>query len=432
LSPRRLDLMIDSGVFAMDTIFNDVCVIVTAAFTLTLVPGFRQPERSFLSRRDQGTALLVFLVLGLVEEITVSHAGWLNERIVAVCAAGLVAGPWVGLAVSVFVTWLAVAYDGLPLGSIAISMLCGGLGGGWLYRWRPKLARHPLTGFCLTLGVSLLRRGLSFFYAPNSHPALHGLGHIGMAPVLEGLGTALILAIIEQVRDRDEQTRAAASAEARALQARMNPHFLFNALNALAALSTVAPREVPRATGLLRQFLRASFDQQERLLVPLEEELAVVRAYLDIESLRLGERLKVEQTIDPGLLKALMPPFSFQPLVENAVQHGLHSSPRAGRLQLMVRPAGQWLEMIVSDDGLGMPSTEVEQLFFAERPRVHALVLLRRRLQGLFGRSFQLEVRSEIGEGTTVTMRIPLRKAFGVGLESPRAIGSDLRELAPN
>jgi len=416
----------------MDTIFNDVCVIVTAAFTLTLVPGFRQPERSFLSRRDQGTALLVFLVLGLVEEITVSHAGWLNERIVAVCAAGLVAGPWVGLAVSVFVTWLAVAYDGLPLGSIAISMLCGGLGGGLLYRWRPRLARHPLTGFCLTLGVSLLRRGLSFFYAPNSHPALHGLGHIGMAPVLEGLGTALILAIIEQVRDRDEQTRAAASAEARALQARMNPHFLFNALNALAALSTVAPREVPRATGLLRQFLRASFDQQERLLVPLEEELAVVRAYLDIESLRLGERLKVEQTIDPGLLKALMPPFSFQPLVENAVQHGLHSSPRAGRLQLMVRPAGQWLEMSVSDDGQGMPSTEVEQLFFAERPRVHALVLLRRRLQGLFGRSFQLEVRSEIGEGTTVTMRIPLRKAFGVGLESPRAIRSDLRELAPN
>jgi sensor histidine kinase YesM len=88
--------------------------------------------------------------------------------------------------------------------------------------------------------------------------------------------------------------------------------------------------------------------------------------------------------------------------------------------------------MSVRDDGQGMPSTEVEQLFFAERPRVHALVLLRRRLQGLFGRSFQLEVRSEIGEGTTVTMRIPLRKAFGVGLESPRALSSELRELAPN
>jgi LytS/YehU family sensor histidine kinase len=206
---------------------------------------------------------------------------------------------------------------------------------------------------------------------------------------------------------------------------------LFNALNTLAALATIAPREVPRATERLRQFLRASFDQQERLLVPLEEELAVVRAYLDIESLRLGDRLKVEQTVDPGLLNVLMPPFSFQPLVENAVQHGLHSSLRAGRLRLAVRATGPWLEMSVSDDGQGVPSTEVEQVFFGERPRVHALVLLRRRLEGLYGRSFQLEVRSEIGEGTTVTMRIPMRKRFGVRLES-RAISSELRELAPN
>jgi LytS/YehU family sensor histidine kinase len=76
------------------------------------------------------------------------------------------------------------------------------------------------------------------------------------------LGTALILAIVGQARDRDEQARAVASAEAHALQARMNPHFLFNALNALGALSKVAPREIPRATGQLRQFLRASFDQQ--------------------------------------------------------------------------------------------------------------------------------------------------------------------------
>jgi two-component system, LytTR family, sensor kinase len=430
--------MIDARGFAMDTICNDVCVLVTAAFMLTLVRGFRRSERSLLqsrfpsSRRDQGMALLVFLVLGLVEEITLSRAGWLNERIVAVCAAGLVAGPWVGLAVSVFVTWLAVAHDGLPLGSIAISMSCGGLAGGLLYRWRPRLAQHPLTGFCLTFGVSLLRNGLIFFYAPDSHPAPHSVEEIGLASVLQGLGTALILAIVEQVRNRDEQTRAVASAEARALQARMNPHFLFNALNAVAALSKVAPREVPRATGLLRQFLRASFDQHERLLVPLEEELAVVRAYLDIESLRLGDRLKVEQTIDPGLLKVLIPPFSFQPLVENAVQHGLHSSPQAGRLQLAIRPAGPWLEMSVSDDGQGVPASEVEQVFFGERQRVHALALLRQRLRGLFGRSFELEVHSEIGEGTTVTMRIPLPAAFRSGLESPRPITADLPELAPH
>ena len=140
----------------------------------------------------------------------------------------------------------------------------------------------------------------------------------------------------------------------------------------------------------------------------------------------------MEQTIDQGLSQFLVLPFSFQPLVENAVQHGLHSSSRAGRLQLMVRPTGEWLEMSVRDDGQGVPSAEIEHLFFAERPRVHALVLLRRRLQGLFGQSFQLEVLSQIGEGTMVTMRIPMLKRFGVGLESPRTICSELRQLAPN
>ncbi len=414
----------------MDSIFNKVCVLVTAAFVLTLVPSFRRPERSLLSVRDRGTALPVFLLLGLVEEAAVGQTGWFNHRIIAVCAAGLLAGPDVGVVVVAFVTWMAVAYDGRPLGPVGISMLCGGLAGGWLCRWRPRLAQHPLTGFCLASTVTWLRDGLTLLCAPGARAGVQMFGQIGISPVVQGLGTALILAIVAQVREREEQARAAASAEVRALQARMNPHFLFNALNTLAALAVVAPREIPRAAGRLRQFLRASFEQHERALIPLEEELALVWAYLDIESLRFGSRLKVDRAIDPDLLKVLMPPFSLQPLVENAVQHGLRSSRRAGRLHLLVRSAGRWLELSVSDDGQGVPPTEVEQIFFAERPRVHAMVLLRRRLQGLFGRSFQLEVRSEVGQGTTVTLRIPLRKQFGGSPESPAAITSDLAELA--
>src|SRR5580692_5645924 len=317
-------------------IFNKVCVLVTAASALTLVPGFRRSERSLLSVRDRGTALLVFLILGLVEEAAVGQTGWFNHRIVAVCAAGLLAGPGVGAIVATFVTWMAVAFDGRPMGPVGLSMLFGGLVGGWLYRWRPRLARQPLTGFCLTSTVTWLRDGLTLLCVPGARAGLQTFGQMGVAPLLQGLGTALILAIVALVRDRDEQTQAAAAAEVRALQSRMNPHFLFNALNTLAALATIAPREVPRAAGRLRHFLRASFDQQERGLVPLKEELAVVRAYLDIETLRLGSRLKLEQEIDPGLSGALVPPFSLQPLVENAVQHGLQSSPKAGRLRLVV------------------------------------------------------------------------------------------------
>jgi sensor histidine kinase YesM len=88
--------------------------------------------------------------------------------------------------------------------------------------------------------------------------------------------------------------------------------------------------------------------------------------------------------------------------------------------------------MSVTDDGQGVPSGEVEQRFFGERARVHAMILLRRRLQGLFGRTFELEVGSEIGEGTTVTMRIPLRKHFRVGLDAKRTISSEISELAPS
>jgi LytS/YehU family sensor histidine kinase len=407
-------------------IFNKVCALVTAASALTLVPGFRRSERSLLSVRDRGTALLVFLILGLVEEAAVGQTSLFNHRIVAVCAAGLLAGPGVGAAVAAFMTWIAVTFHGRPLVICGIAMFSGGLIGGWLYRLRPKVAQHPLMGFCLTLAVSLLRNGLVFFYAPGALPGMQMFRQMGIAPVLQGLGTALILAIVEQVRDHDEQTRAAAAAEVRALQARMEPHFLFNALNTLAALATIAPREIPRAAGRLRHFLRASFDQHERELVPLGEELAVVRAYLDIESLQLGSRLKVDETIDPGLSDALVPPFSLQPLVENAVQHGLQSSPKAGRLRLVVvHRMGEWLDMSISDDGQGVPATEVERVFFAVRPRVHALSLLRRRLQGLFGRSFRLEVGSEVGRGTTVRMRIPLRKPFDIAEESPEAGTSD-------
>jgi LytS/YehU family sensor histidine kinase len=114
------------------------------------------------------------------------------------------------------------------------------------------------------------------------------------------------------------------------------------------------------------------------------------------------------------------------------VKHGLCSRPEAGRLRLEVYPVGEWFEISVSDDGQGIPATEVEKVFFAERPRVHALALLRRRLQGLFGSSFHLEVRSEFGRGTTVTIRMPLRKQVEVGGRPLGGKLTNLAQMAPN
>ncbi|MBV8481411.1 MAG: histidine kinase [Verrucomicrobia bacterium] len=423
--------MSNPAVLVTQMIIGKICVLVTAAFVLTLAPAFRS-DRSRLSFRDRGTALLVFLALGLVEEATVRQTVCFNHRIVAACTAGLLAGPTVGLTVAGFVTWLAVAYDGFPLLSIGISMLFAGLAGGLLQLRRPDLAANPLTGFGLTFLVTLIRDALLFFWPILSPSTPVSLGHLLLAPPLQGLGTMLVLAVMAQVREHDDQVRAAASAEVRALQARMNPHFLFNALNSLAALATISPREVPAAAGRLRQFLRASFDQQDRTLVPVTEELAVVRAYLDIEALRFGNRLKVEQSIDPAATDTVVPPFCLQPLVENAVRHGIQSSAGAGNLKLVVRPVDSWLEMSVTDDGKGVPASEIEKVFFEQRPRAHALLLLRRRLQELFGHSFTFAVSSEVGLGTTVTVRIPLQPPYEVVGRSLEQFVTEDGELAPS
>ncbi len=395
----------------MDWVLNKVCVLVTVAFVLTLLPGFRRRERSMLSVSDQGSALAVFLLLGLFEDAAARHTGWHNERIIALCAGGLLAGPWVGLAVGVFVTALAVLRDGLPVGTIGLAMLCGGLASGWLHRTRPAIARLPVTGFLVALLISWLRNGLTFLFAPAASDGLRLVDGALITPLSNALGTALILTAVGVVRERDEQAVAAASAEVRALQARMNPHFLFNALNALAALSTIAPRRIPQAASRLRLFLRASFDGPDRALVPLEEELAVVGAYLDIERLRFGDRLQTEEVIDPKAAGCLVPPFSLQPLVENAVQHGSDPSGQAGRIRLEVRCRHGFVEMTVRDDGSHLPADEVDRIFFDERAGAHALVLLRRRLKGLFGSSGGVTAESDAHRGTSVTVTVPRHRA---------------------
>jgi len=393
----------------INSVLEVLCVSITGAATLILVPCFRRCRSSSLLGRDQVTALSVFAVLELIGELNHSPVPG-NGRIVLICSAGLLAGPWVGAAVALFGSLLAVAIHGLELPGTVVGTLCAGLSAGLLNDWRPRLAVRPLTGFYLTSGISVLQVWFVAVVVGGTPVALNTLiKPIAIAALLQGSGTAFMLAVAGQVCLREKQTRARVLAEIRMQRRRMDPHFLFNALNTVAAVALVAPSKVAKATARLREVLGASFAQDERILVPLEEELALVRSYLEIELLRFGERLNVVETIDESLLLALVPPFSFQPLIENAVQHGVRSSSGVGRLQISVQAVGRWLEMSVTDNGLGVPSAEIEQTFFLERRPVHALTLLRQRLRGLFGDSFQMEVRSAVGEGTTVIMRIALQ-----------------------
>jgi two-component system sensor histidine kinase LytS len=404
----------------VETVFpliEKACVLVTLAFVLTRTRLFAYLPRPRLPAREQATALLIFLLMGFTE-VTVAHQhSLMNARIIAVCAAGLLAGPWVGGLIGVAVTWMACAYQGyLPL-PIGLSMLLAGLAGGLLHRWRPRLALLPVTGFALGALTSLARYGLLVL----AHADARSLLLEAAAAVIQGLGVALILLVVAQVRAREAQARAAALAEVRALQARMNPHFLFNALNTLSALSSIDPRAVPGAAARLGLFLRASLDQHERPLVCLREELEIVRAYLDVESLRMGERLIVEQEIAPRLLSASVPPFLLQPLVENAVRHGIQPRPEGGLVRLTAHREDRWLTLTVADTGVGIAPEARARLFRADDGHVHALTLLRRRLQGLYGSAFSLTVESDPGEGAAVSVRIPLREEDGRGAEDPAA-----------
>jgi LytS/YehU family sensor histidine kinase len=135
--PRPL-LLGDHSVRAMEIIFNKICILVTAALALTLVPGFTRSEPSLLSLRNRGTALIVFLLLGLVEDAAVRQTGWFNHRIVVVTAASLLAGPGVGVLVRLFVIWLAFTYDGRPLATVAVLISSAGLIGGCIHLGDPN------------------------------------------------------------------------------------------------------------------------------------------------------------------------------------------------------------------------------------------------------------------------------------------------------
>ena len=386
------------------------CVLVTLAFILAQTGLIARPSRRGAASRGRAAAILVFLVMALTEELVAQRHTPMNARIIAACAAGLLAGPAAGAIVGLGSALLAYALQLAPPAGFGLAMIAGGVAGGVVGRWRPSWVLRPATGFLLGVLATLLRFTLAAAFSALfrlNRPPL-SLGLEAQTAVINGVGVALVLQVVGQFRAREESARAAALAEVRALQARMNPHFLFNALNTLAALSTIDPSAVPRAASRLARFLRGSLDQHDRVTVPLREELEIVSAYLEVESLRFGERLKVEEDIDAGLLEAQVPPFLVQPLVENAVRHGIQPCPEGGRVRLAARAEGPWLVITVSDTGVGLAPGLDAPLARESNDGTHALGLLRRRLTNLYDGAFSLEICGDAGGGTTARIRIPL------------------------
>lgn len=161
---------------------------------------------------------------------------------------------------------------------------------------------------------------------------------------------------------RTAQAEAAATrAGLAALQARLNPHFLSNALHSVAALIATDPERAEEAVQRLGDLFRYSLEQSEKLLVRLEDEWVFVRDYLAIEQMRLGPRLRVEMELDPSADECDVPPFALQPLVENAIRHGIGPKREGGTVRVSARRHGRMLELAVWDNGAGSDAAAVER-----------------------------------------------------------------------
>ena len=291
-------------------------------------------------------------------------------------------------------------------------------------RWplaRPHVARNA----ALHLGISLLFCAawagtgtvLKALLQPHALDGGAGLYFVSWLFITLPFGVAVYLAVVgiehairyfAEARERELQmarlSEQFSSARFAALQAQLNPHFLFNTLNTITVLvrdgdSTGATRIIEQLSDVLRRTLSRHRTNE----VTLEEELELVRQYLAIEQARFSDRLRPTFEIDESVLSAAVPSFALQHLVENAVRHGIARRADAGRVSVVVRREGAMLEMSVVDDGPGIGAETTP-------PKGHGIENTRERLRALYGGDASLVIATRPTGGTIATLRIPYRE----------------------
>jgi two-component system sensor histidine kinase LytS len=210
---------------------------------------------------------------------------------------------------------------------------------------------------------------------------------------------------VREKERQEEQLRALATeAELKALKAQIDPHFLFNTLNTIASLIHTNPDQAETTVERLAEMFRYVLNGSERRLVPLEEELAFVDGYLEIERARFGDRLRVIHEIAPEVLSVPVPSLILQPLVENVVRHGRGSD---GSIDLDIRVTSRPDEILIAiaDKGPGMPSE-----YMAAPGQGVGLRNVDERLRKTYGLEHTLEIGANEPQGTVVIVRIPIEE----------------------
>ncbi|MFC7945013.1 sensor histidine kinase [Microbacterium sp. JAI119] len=198
-----------------------------------------------------------------------------------------------------------------------------------------------------------------------------------------------------------------AEAELRSLRAQISPHFIYNALTAIASFVLTDPARARELVLEFADFTRYSFRRQGEFTT-VADELGSIHSYLELERARFGDRLRVTLQIAPETLATVIPFLSVQPLVENAVRHGLEPGEGGGEIRIASRDDGTHTEITVEDDGVGMDPEALHATLTAGDDGVHVgLRNVDTRLRQLYGADGALVVETNTGAGTLVRMRVP-------------------------
>lgn len=223
---------------------------------------------------------------------------------------------------------------------------------------------------------------------------------------VQGLG--LVFSTQIELARLEKQAALVTKAELKALRTQIHPHFLFNALNTIVSFCRTDPEEARKLLIQLSEFFRRTLKSNSETAT-LREELEHVDAYLAIEKARFGDRLVVLNDIEASAMEASLPILTIQPLVENAVKHGILPRANGGKITITAKTLGNDVEIRIYDDGVGIPVDAINNILQGVTNGI-GLSNVNERLKSIFGLEYALKMESTEGFGTEVKFRVPVAR----------------------
>jgi two-component system, LytTR family, sensor histidine kinase LytS len=224
------------------------------------------------------------------------------------------------------------------------------------------------------------------------------------------LGLADLFSTQLELEDVQLNARLLAQAEIRRLQSQINPHFLFNSLNTIGSFCRTNSSKARELIHELANYLRKNIGDN-RNFIKVAEEMEQVKSYLSIEQARFGDRIRVSMVIESGAEDWLVPPLTIQPLVENAVKHGLAGQEEGGHVRITVSRSDSKLHVLVQDDGVGMDPEHVEKMLstngLEDSTGGIGLNNINQRLERIYGPQYKIKIDSRPEQGTCVHLIVP-------------------------